>query len=276
MFGLLNYNASAAAAGATNVDLTAATDPDFSVRNGHYIFTEPYKLLAALPCETSVTRGRYQVPTWNAIGEATIFSANRSLNPPSNPQTDWYMVYPPDIPMNEEFQVQLSNNLGAATEIANCAIVIAPSQGYTTNIPRGRVILVRASFTVTPTLNAWSGGQAITLSQSLRGGSYSVIGAALQGTNATYFRIIFLKYKLYNGRKLRPGWFTQNAIGDTLNQQMDPWQMALGEWGRFFTFELPTVEVFGNVAGSITYQLFLWCIYLGESEQLADQGVSMG
>lgn len=275
-FALLDYNLSAAAAGASNSDMSAVNDPDFSQRNSHYIFTEPYALLAAALVGASVTRARFQVPTWNAIGEYNILNANRSLNPPSNCQVDLTMASPPPVPLNEEFQIQASNNLGMGTEQENALIWIA-TQDWTKNLPTGRLtILCRASFTLTPTINVWSGGQNITLSQSLRGGVYAVIGATLQGSNAAAFRIIFPRYRLYHGRKLRPGFLCQNAIGDVISQQLDPWMLALGEWGRFHTFELPQVEVLGTTAGAITYQLFMWLVYLGEDVSLLSSGLGGG
>jgi hypothetical protein len=273
-FALLDYNLSAAAAGASNSDMTAVSDPDFSQRNSHYIFTENYNLLGISLVGASVTRGRFQVPTWNAIGEFNIFNANRSLQPPSNCQVDWYGAYPVPIPLNEEFQVQASNNLGMGTEIENAPFIIVTTD-WSMNIPRGRMpILVRCSFTVTPTANVWSGGQNITLSQSLRGGVYAVVGATVQGSNAVAFRIIFPRYKLYQGRKLRPGFLTQNAVGDVVNNQMNPWIFAMGEWGRFHTFELPQIEVLGTAANSTTYQAFLWLVYLGEDVSLLNYGAS--
>ena len=275
-FALLNYNVAAAGINAVNTDLTAATDPDFTARNGHYTFTEPYKLGGVMPVGASVTKGRFQAPTWNALGEWTIFSANRAISPPTNPQFDMYLAYPPPLPMNEEFQVQLSNNLGSSTELENCGILVLTND-FSKAIPRGVAMgIFRASFTLTPTLNAWSGGQAITLSANLRGGVYAVVGATVQGANGAFFRIIFPRAKLYNGRKLRPGLPCQTALGDVLNQQLDPWQMALGEWGRFHTFELPQIEIFGTLAGSITYQAFLWLVYLGEDPSLMNGGMGGG
>lgn len=275
-FALLNYNASAAGVNAVNTDLVAATDPDFTARNGHYTFTEPYKLGGILPVGASIIRGRVQSPTWNALGEWTIHSSNRAISPPSNPQFDNYLSYPPPLPMNEEFQVQLSNNLGASTELENCGLLVLTND-FSPAIPRGVAMgIFRSSFVLTPTLNAWSGGQAITLSANLRGGVYAVVGATVQGANAAFFRIIFPRAKLYNGRKLRPGGFAQTAIGDQLNQQFDPWQMAMGEWGRFHTFELPQIEVFGTLASSITYQVFMWLVYLGEDPSLMNGGMGGG
>lgn len=271
-FGLVNYNASAATAGTQNFDLSAAVDPDFTQRNNHYTFTEPYNLGGVMPVGVSVTRGRFQAPTWNALGEVTIFNANRAITPPANPQWDSYMAVPPPVPMNEEFQIQLSNNLGAATEVENCGVILL-TKDFSPAIPRGIFTgCFRASFTVTPTLNAWSGPQLLTLSANLRGGVYAVVGAKVQGANAAFFRIIFPRMKLYNGRKLRPGGPVQTALGDATNQQMSPWMMEFGEWSRFHTFELPQVEVFGTVAGAITYQVFLWLVYLGEDPSLMNGG----
>jgi hypothetical protein len=215
VFHLLNYNVAAAAAGATNVDLAAAVDDAVSQRNGHYIFTDRYNLLATIPIGASLTKGRFQIPTWNAVGQMDIFNVNRSLNPPANTQYDSWFNYPIALPSNEEIQVQLSNNLGAATEIENCGLLIGTpdwsvTQQSTSMVPP--ILLVDATFTVTPTLNNWSGGQALTLTQNLRGGVYAVAGAMLQGSNAAFFRIIFPRAKMYGSRKLRPGWIVQNAV----------------------------------------------------------------
>ena len=270
-FHTVVYNIPAAGVNAVNSDMTAANDTILSQRNGHYIFTENYRLLASYLGGASVIRGRIQCPTWNAIGEYTQFNANRSLNPPSNPQWDWNVASPPKIPLNEEFQFQTSNNLGAATEIENAVLQLVPDN-WTKNLPQnGRLTIpIRASFTVTPTLNAWSGGQQLTFSQSLRGGVYSVIGGALQGSNAVAWRVIFPRMIPYFGRQLRPGNLCQASVGDVSPLQLDPYMTAYGEWGRFHTFEPPTVEVFGTNAASTTYQLFLWLIYLGESLNFLD------
>ncbi len=275
-FALVAYNAAAAAAGATNTDLSFVTDSEFSSRNSHLILTEPYQLLAVGATGVSLTRGRLQIPTFNAVGEFALFNVNRALQPPSNPQLDYYIPYPPMLPLNEEIQVQYSNNLGAATEQEN-AIVLLGTDDWNQNVPRGKLpICVRATFTVTPTINVWSASQALTLSQSLRGGVYSVVGATVQGTNAAAFRIIFPRYRLYHGRKLRPGFFTQNALGDALGNQPPYGNGFLGEWGRFHTFELPLIEVLGTTAGAITYQVFLWLIFLGEDVSQLNQGLGGG
>lgn len=258
------YNLSAAAAGATNSDMSAATDTEISQRNSHYVFTERYRMLAAALVGASVIRGRYQVPRWNAIGEATIFNANRALQPPSNPQWDSFIAYPPEVPQNEEFQVQASNNLGASTEIENCVIQLAPDD-WNNNLDRGDYSFpVRASFTVTPTLNAWSGGQILTFSQSLRGGTYAILGTVVQGSNSVAWRWIFPRNRLYHGRRLRPGGLIQNAIGDSIANALPHYVFAWGTLGYFASNELPTLEVFGTAASSTTYQCFIWIAHLSD------------
>lgn len=275
-FHTLVYNAPAAGINTVNLDFTAAVDTEISQRNGHYIFTEDYKLLATSMVGVSVIRGRFQVPHWNAIGEYVICNANRALQPPSNPQWDWMIGRQPYIPQNEEFQVQVSNNLGAATEIENVVLQMITAD-WNANIPPGELIIpVRVSFTVTPTLNNWSGPQILTFSQSLRGGVYAMVGGFLQGTNAVAWRTIYPRYRMYHGRKLRAGGLIQNAVGDVLPNQLDPWIMAYGEWGRFHTFEPLTIEVFGTAAISTTYQGFLFLVYLGESISLLGQGLGGG
>jgi hypothetical protein len=276
-YATLVYNASAAAAGATNVDLVAATDADFTQRNGHYTFSEQYKLLRATTLETSATRGRYQAPTWNAIGEFAIAMVNRSLAVPTNYQSDWYGDNPPNIPIEEEFQVQMSNNLGAATEQANVVLDIGTNdwnQNLIPTPPNSLSLVTRASVTITPTVNAWSGPNIIAFSQSLRGGVYVIDDCQVQGADSIAWRWIFPRTKLYNGRKLRPGGIIQTAIGDQVPVQVPIGREFMGVQGFFHTFELPQIEVFGTVAAAITYQLFISLTYLGQSRSILDQYVS--
>jgi hypothetical protein len=273
-FQCLVYNIAAAGINASNSDMTAASDADFSQRNGHYVFTEHYRMFAAALVGASVTRGRFQVPTWNAIGEFVLFNANRALTPPSNAQYDMYGEQGPDVPMNEEFQVQTSNNLGAATEIENAALLLIPDD-FSANLPptskKPPIITVRATCAITNVLNGWSGPQPLSFIQSLRGGVYSVVGAVCQGASGLAFRLVFPRTRMYHNRKLRPGWLVQTAIGDVISNQLDPWVIRMGEWGQFHTFEPVQLETFGTAAGAQTYQLYLWLAWMGESAPLYGQ-----
>lgn len=273
------YNAPAAGVNTTNLDFAAAADTEFTARNSHYTLSEPYNILGASLVGASVLRGRYQVPRWNNFGELAIFSANRALTATSNPQWDDYRFAPLPLPLEEEIQVQVSNNLGAATE-QESAVLNLGTPDWNTNIPPGvapmgltqpLTAILQATFTLTPTINVWSGGQVLAFTQSLLGGVWSVIGGVVQGANAVAWRIIFPRNRLYNGRRLRPGGLVQTAAGDIVNNAVHPWILGWGELGRFHTFEFPTVEVFGATAASTTYRVFFWLRYLGSDRSLLDQ-----
>lgn len=265
MYHTMVYNDTAAAAGGSNVDFTAAVDSVFTQRGtvGHYTFTIPLKLARVFGVGASLTVGRFQCPTWNAIGQFSIFNVNRSATVPTNPQFDDYLDYLPSLPLNEEFQVQFSNNLGSSTEVESAVLQVL-SGDWSPQLPAGQFRLKATfTFTVTPTANAWSGPQVITLSSNLRNGVYSVCGFQCQGANSLAARIIFPTQKPYLGRLFRPGNIMQAAIGNQAPQMIGRDWSDLGELGRFHTFELPQIEVFGLTASSTAYTAFVDLIYLG-------------
>jgi hypothetical protein len=110
----------------------------------------------------------------------------------------------------------------------------------------------------------------ITLEQSLRGGVYSIVGADCFVAGCIAFRVIFPRQKLYSGRKLRPGSLCQNALGDFPPLLGQLQARYFGEWGRFHTFELPQVEVWGNAAGAATMEIRFHCLYLGTDLSLLE------
>jgi hypothetical protein len=278
MYGTLIYNGAAVGVNASNFDLSAATDPDFTQKNGHYLLTENYRLGAAMLIGANVTRGRFQIPTFNAYGEWNLFNANRALTPPSNPQWDLYYAAAPVLPQMEEIQVQSSNNLGAATEQENVILQLLPDD-WNTNLPRSPINMImkhRASFTLTPTINVWSGPQALTFSAAQRGGTYAVIGCKVQGANAVAWRLIFPRSRLYHGRKLRPGGAVQTAIGDVVAQVIPTGWTYDGVLGLYHTFEPVQIEVFGATAAATTYQVFLDLVWLDKTPAPLDQWVAAG
>ena len=260
---------------ATFQDMAAATDADFTQRNTHYTFTEQYQLLYDYWNGVDVTDGRYQVPTWNAIGQFAAWPLDLGTNvPQSPPRLFRYVDYPPQIPMNEEFQMQTT---ASAASQATGAVIVGTTD-WNANIPRGKTrIRVKATAAVASLSLAWSGPNPFTLAASLRGGVYAVVGAALQcATYGLLFRLIFPRTKLYHGRKLRPGWICNNALGDLDAAIVAASPCHLGVWGYFHTFELPSFEFWGNAAHAATQILILDLVYLGESITLLDQYISGG
>lgn len=261
---------------ASSFDLTALADPNFSQRNGHYIFTEGYRLYCAAHLEASAVRANFSVPTWNAIGKPNIYPSNVSATVPSPPRVDVRALYPPRVPLNEEFQFQATNNLGTGTEQA-WGIIQLITDDFSKGIPRGQIpIMVRATASFTPSANVWSGPQTITFEQSLRGGVYAIVGAEVQQSGAIAFRIVFPRYRLYHGRKLYPGWLCQQSLGDLIYPQELGGPLEWGEWGRFHTFEPPQLDLLNSAASAVTPEIRLWLVYLGEDVSLLSQGLGGG
>lgn len=259
MFHHLVY-ANLAAVADANVDMTAAADAVFSQRNGHYIFSENYRALAAAHLAVSATDSRWNVPSINAISRHHVYPVNRSATPPSFPRISDYRDVAVNIPVNEEFAVEESNNLGAATERTTHHLWIAPPT-WTRNLPQGdRRLVLRATGAVTRTANTWSGVGAITFEQIPRGGWYCVNACFCQSANLRAFRLLFPRNQEYNGRILRPGGLVQNALGDLIKPYFDD---GMGEWGRFHTFEPPQLEVWGDAAGADAQVLMLDVTFLG-------------
>jgi hypothetical protein len=267
-FALLSYDIVNAGA-VTDADMSALVDANFSQRNNHYIFAEQYSLLAAAGFGATQTRLNMNPPHWNAIGPYNLWPTNRSLTVPSPPQIMWTDKILPKIPLLEEFKVRQTDT---AAETAQFYMWIA-AQDWTANIPQGPLFNIRATAAPTIVANAWSSLAAITFEQGLRSGSYAVVGATLQGTNVTGFRLAFPHPQMYGSRILRPGALAQNAIGDQQEARMEVNPFVFGQWGQFVAYEPPQVEVSGTTAGTPTCEIRLWLVYLGNDQSSAQLGV---
>lgn len=275
MFGLIMYSGTAAGA-AVYTDLTAAVDQEFTQRNNHYTFTEPYELLASVYGGDDVTNGRLLLPSWNAIGEFSLWPPNISATDDilAPPLVQWFDGARPELSINEELQSQITST--AAMALGYNALTIV-TKDWTRNLPRGRLTIpVRATGAVALTAATWSAAGALTLAQGLRGGVYAVVGARCFCADALAFRLIFPRSKMYHGRKLRPGWLGVNALGDQEAPRVATDPFCFGVWGYFHTFELPQIELFGNAAGAATQEVRLWLQYLGEDVAILNQLTGSG
>lgn len=257
-FHLLAYSVTGGAA-LTDGDVTAPADQSFSRRNGHFIFSEPYNLIAAWALGATITRARLNVPTINAVARHQIWPVEVGTVVPARVYVQDMRTYPMPLPMNEEIAIEATN---AAAEQATAIMTIAPP-GWNMNLPRGlQRLTVRATGAVTLTAFTWSALGAITFAENLRGGWFSVVGMQCFCAGMLAIRLVFPRMEAYNGRILRPGVLGQNAIA---NAPAD-WQMGgLGEFGRFHSFEPPQIECFGNAAGAAVQEIRLDLVYLGNS-----------
>lgn len=258
MFHLAAYTLTSAGAVAFS-DMTAAVDGTFTQFNGHLIFTSPIKMLAAFIMGATVSDARLNVPSINPYGLHHIVPPEASATVPTNPDIDDYRSSPVDVPLNEEIAILMSN--GAAE--TDQAFLWLGTPDWTMNLPRGgQRSTIRVTATATRVSNAWSADAALTFEQLPKGGVYSVLGCWGFEAAMLAFRLNFPNQKMYGGKKLFPGDLAMNAATNVPNKYGRNW---LGEWGRFHTFEPPTVQVFSTAAGAGAETFNMDILYLGDS-----------
>lgn len=275
-------NTASNAAGGTDLDTAAiGDDPSFTIRGSvnHWIFTEPYIVIAAYALGASLTKMRISSPTLDAFGQPNMTPLNRSLLPPSPLNEMWLFEWPMPLPLDEEVKVLLSNNLGAASEQETTALFITPP-GWNNQWPgkgqfpvggqllnpnqTGFNFLARTSQSVTLVANDWSSDVNLSFDQLPRGGWYGVVGAECVVTNGQVFRLNFPRFQLVNGRKFFPGAICKNAFSDVHPLQIE---RRLGIWGVFHTFEPCKIAIFGSAAGAQTATMWLHLVYLGPGSE---------
>lgn len=257
---------------ANNFDLTALTDPNFSIRNGHYIFTERYRMLYNSAFSATISDATIRSPLINALSTdgLRLGSFNRQAGISGSPTlADRWTQLRIDIPQMEEIQFLAST--GVAEQ--QFGTMVIGTDGWNANLPSGIPIVLEATTaSFTPTVRVWSADQALVFNSNPRGGVYAVVRAQCQfAADLLAFRLNFVRSKLYNGRKLLPGWFAQNAVAsfEDVITQSNPFH--LGVWGAFHTFEPPLVEVLPSTSAAMTPIVRLWCVYLGQDVSILDQ-----
>jgi hypothetical protein len=257
---LLAYDLVDGAGTATLADSTAVPDQSFSIRNGHFIFTEPYQMISSLVVGNGATDGRLNMPSINAIGYHHLWGVSRSATIPTPLVISDYRSGPIVLPQYEEMSVQLSDNQGAATNIL-ALILLAPTN-WTQNLPQGmKRLTVKFTATVNTGAFLWSGLTPLVFEATLKGGWYSVVGCEVQGTNLLAFQLNFPRFPLVQGRKLYPGTWAMNAVGN-----YPPWfqRDVWGWWGTFHTFEVPLIQGMSAAGGNITCTGYVDLVYHGD------------
>lgn len=252
-------------------DMVAIPDTSFSARGGsggaaHWIFTEPYNLMAIMGAGVTITALQLFDATYNAINIPQVYPINLAITPLTNPNVMDLRAMPMPLPMNEEIAMQCSGGAGGA-EPDYALIWIQPAgpgaMNYPTVAPTLAMPRVFAIVTATIVLTAqvWSPFVPISFTNPIKGGAYQLNGAYWQIPNALAYRHNFVKAPLYAGRKLFPGSLTERAYGNVPLRFGTQW---LGPQGRFNNFELPQVSALGTTTtGSTTYTGILDLTYLG-------------
>jgi hypothetical protein len=260
MFTLLPYFKSVAAA-SVNADVPAVLDSEFTTRNNHFIFTEEYNLIgAAYQGVSIVTKARLNVPSINGIARHHVDPVMITTTAKDLPSINDYREYPIPLPMNEEIAIEVSGGAGVGEDQFGFIWIAPPT--WNMNLPRGiQRLRVHATYSINATKDVWSGPGAITFDENLKGGVYSVVGMHVIDANTLAGRLIFPRGNVINGRRLRPGVYASQALGDR------PWrsfQGELGLFGRFHSFEPPLLEILTtDTANHASGVLTLDLIYMG-------------
>lgn len=267
-FHLLSY-AKTNPIGAVANDLIANVDAEFSQRNSHYLFSEQYQLLGISLFGNNTVEGNILCPTWNAVTKFNVNPLNASSIALSPPRMDFWTHYPPPFPMNEEIQLQAQTNAASDSFPLTAVLLIGPQGQWSPKLPTGMPPVpcfeMRASCTPTLNSNAYSTLVPLAFEQSLRGGSYAVVGMEMVGTGLLAGRLVFPQAPIINKRRMRPGCIASNAFGDQTLAVGTIGPFWLGEYGRFSTAELPQFEALGLGTGTPTVSVLLRLVWLSES-----------
>lgn len=262
MFHLSTYAESLALV--TNSDVDAVEDTVLQRRNAHLLFSEDFNLIAAYANGSTLSRMRFGNISLSLKGQNHIWPVEPNDANQRYPAIMDLRDYPMKMPLNEEITLEATTT-GAGPVVTRAHLWLAKPQ-WSRNLPPGELIFnTRATAVVTAgTETTWTALAALAFERDLANGVYAVVGAHVVATGAVAFRMFFPSATPIEGRQLRPGGLVQEA-GPT-----PPWPaqtLGLGEWGRFSSFEPPSIQVSGDAAGG-TYEVRLNLVFLGTSRSL--------
>lgn len=224
---------------ASLVNLTPVTDSLVSIQNSRFLFPMRAQIGAILMNVPNGSRARINTPMYRNIALPEIYPVKTSAGNGSNPPIMGPIWGSLEIPMNDEFGIDVSR---AGSGAADCfgGIWYAPGM---TPATRGPVITMRATATITLTVGTWVSAN-LTFDQSLPNGTYEVVGMQATMTNLMFARLIFP-----GGINYRPGVPGTVTYGDYVNPQVFRFG-NFGSYGRFVSTAQPLIEVMGLAAGS--------------------------
>lgn len=262
MFHLSSYAESLGSV--TNSDVDAVADGVLQTRNSHLLFSEPFNLIMAYANGSTLDRMRFGNISLALKGQNHIWPVEQQDTNQRYPAVMDLRDYPMELPVNEEITIEATTN--AVGPIVTRAHLWLAKPEWSRTLPPGLMILnTRATAVVAAaTETTWTALAALAFERDLANGVYAVVGANVVAANAVGFRLFFPSSQPVEGRQLRPGGLVQNAIGTA---PLAIQRLGLGEWGRFSSFEPPSIQVSGDAAGG-TYEVRLDLVFLGTSRSL--------
>jgi hypothetical protein len=239
----------ASAGGLTDEDTPAVSDQVFTISNNHFIPPVPIWILLALGGGSATfTRFKISTPRLRAIAQPQfprgVLSAAFAVQGDVNDLTK--------MPLKLNAIDELSALCTTAAGAVQNTVGLWVSDGNIQH-PVGEPYWVHGTSSPTNLAFGWASA-AITLDQTLPAGRYSVIGMRVVGATATFARLIFPT------GGWRPGCLVPSSFS-----QNEGWYFEngyLGELGQFASVAQPLLEVFGQAAGAVTYDVYLQLLKL--------------
>ena len=242
-----------------NEAIPAPIDAAFNrVSSTEYLAPHDLMCFGLMAGNDAITRARLVTPSMRTLGLPEIWPVNLSALPAAPLAIDWRVNDPVTIKANDTFSVEASN--GAATVDTAWAGLMLRRQMYP--IPPGPKFSISGTAAQTLVANGFSQG-VITFDQTPPVGTYSVIGAACTCNDGWFFRLIFPANSNW-----RPGAIVSPSVGVFEARQLTRHGL-LGEWGQFYSVNLPMVEIFGATAGAETPRVYLDLVQIAPNNAVA-------
>lgn len=238
-------------AGAVTLNpMTAVADPMFTTANGGFIVPPGGQILAVYGFGANLTDLQMSLPSLRQIGLPSLWPFNIAAGPVSPLNGARFFDNPVLVNPGDTFAINDTQS-GAGT--ADAIIVAAFGQAP----PRtaGQKYRLKFTATINGVDGSWANG-ALTPQQTLLAGVYSIVGMECYSVQTIAARLAI------PGASWRPGCICQAL----LSNQPDPIFQSplLGEWGRFTSLNLPSLDVYIQKGGATAAQtLLLDVIYLG-------------
>ena len=220
----------------TNGDTTFVSDlgvvPTF---NNHALLPWSGRLVFAAAMGATLSRARFDSGQLRVLGNMHIFPIIPAAIPGTNPNVDWMVKQPVQLPQREEIAVQLTN-----TAAEQDTVVVGVSQ-QVDPWPSGNIWIVRATSTTATVANKWTNIGQPTMETALPVGTYSILWSDAQSANGQAHRYIFPP-----AGGPRPGFLSLTSI---TNRNPPEYYMGwLGNLGYFVNDVLPFIEILANAA----------------------------
>lgn len=234
MFHLTVFSASQPSSTSALTNIAPAADPSIRT-NGNFLYVPTIvpNFLGAYAWGAQITQAQLQSPSLRQFALYDVAPLDKATDP-ANPQAFApRFLSPYALQPNEALQC-LTTTTGATSGQANVAVWFADGPAAETD---GNIITVRFTATNGSATYTWNNA-AITLSQNLPVGTYTCVGARVEGTHTDLFRF----YPV--GSTVRPGGL---AVQSTAIP--DPYLQRFGRMGAWFTFDqlvLPSIDLFAS------------------------------